>query len=167
MALSATTNGQGSNSAAVRQFNERVVLAALRRLGEASKADLARQVNLTQNTAGQIVRDLEKQNLIRAVGKRTGARGQPATLLGLDSRGAYGIGVKLGRRTLDGLLVDFAGRVVEARRQERDLPPPEEALRLVRDHVSALRRALARRSACVTCAAVLMLLRPKRAPKKG
>ena len=33
MALSATTNGQGSNSAAVRQFNERVVLAALRRLG--------------------------------------------------------------------------------------------------------------------------------------
>lgn len=140
--MGATTNGQGSNSAAVRQFNERVVLAALRRLGEASKADLARHVRLTQNTAGQIVRGLERQHLVRPSGKRAGLRGQPATLLSLDPGGAYGIGVKLGRRTLDGLLVDFAGRVLEARRQERDLPPPEEALRLVRDHVAALRRAV-------------------------
>ncbi len=140
--MGATTNGQGSNSAAIRHFNERVVLAALRRLGEASKADLARHVNLTQNTAGQIVRDLENQNLVRASGKRAGLRGQPATLLRLDPGGAYGIGVKLGRRTLDGLLVDFAGRVLKVRRQEGDLPPPEEALRLVRDHVAALRRAV-------------------------
>lgn len=140
--MSATVNGQGSNSAAVRSFNERMVLSALRRLGEASKADLARHVNLTQNTAGQIVRDLERQSLVRESGKRAGLRGQPATLLRLDPGGAYGIGVKLGRRTLDGLLVDFDGRVLKARRQERDLPPPEEALRLVRDHVSALRRAV-------------------------
>jgi predicted NBD/HSP70 family sugar kinase len=142
--LGSAVNGQGSNSAAVRLFNERVVLHALRRLGEASKADLARQVNLTANTAGQIVRDLERQKLVRASGKRAGLRGQPATLLRLDPGGAYGIGVKLGRRTLDSLLVDFAGRVLKARRQERDLPPPETALRLVRDEVAALRRAVPR-----------------------
>lgn len=142
--MSNALGGQGSNSAVVRQFNERVILSALRRLGEASKADLARQVNLTPNTAGQIVRDLERQKLIRPSGRRTGLRGQPATLLRLDPGGAYGIGVKLGRRTLDGLLVDFAGRVLRARRQERDLPRPETALRLVRDEVAALRRALPR-----------------------
>jgi predicted NBD/HSP70 family sugar kinase len=142
--LGATANGQGSNSAAIRLFNERVVLAALRRLGEASKADLARHVNLTQNTAGQIVRGLERQHLVRPSGKRTGGRGQPATLLRLDSRGAYGIGVKLGRRTLDGILVDFDGQVLETSRQERDLPPPEEAIRLVREQVAALRRAVPR-----------------------
>jgi predicted NBD/HSP70 family sugar kinase len=121
-----------------------MVLSALRRLGEASKADLARQVNLTPNTAGQIVRDLERQKLVRTTGKRVGLRGQPATLLRLDPDGAFGIGVKLGRRTLDSVLVDFAGRVLKARHQERDLPPPEVALRLVREEVAALRQAVPR-----------------------
>src|SRR5687767_13647570 len=105
--------GQGSNSAQVRQFNERVILTLLRRLGEASKADLARHANLTNNTAGQIVRELELQQLVRSEGKRIGARGQPATLLRLDPEGAYSIGIKIGRRSLDALLVDFSGRVIE------------------------------------------------------
>lgn len=142
--MSNAFGGQGGNSAVVRHFNERVILSALRRLGEASKADLARQVNLTANTAGQIVRDLERQKLVRASGKRTGLRGQPATLLRLDPSGAYGIGVKLGRRTLEGVLVDFAGRVLKARHQEHDLPAPEKAVRLVRDEVAALRRTVPR-----------------------
>jgi predicted NBD/HSP70 family sugar kinase len=139
---SVTATGQGSNSAVVRQFNERVILTALRRLGEASKADLARHVNLTQNAAGQIVRDLEHQRLVRTTGKRTGQRGQPATLLQLDPEGAYAIGVKLGRRTIDGLLVDFRGGVLKARRHEQPLPLPEEALRIVRDDIAALRKSL-------------------------
>lgn len=140
--MSVTLNGQGSNSAVVRQFNERIVLAALRRLGEASKADLARHVNLTQNAAGQIVRELEQQSLIRTSGKRTGLRGQPATLLRLDPRGAYSIGVKLGRRWVDSLLIDFSGAVLKARRHERAFPMPEEALRIVREDVAVLRRAV-------------------------
>ena len=60
--------GQGSNSVQVRQYNERVILTLLRRLGEASKADLARHAKLTNNTAGQIVRDLEEQHLVRTGG---------------------------------------------------------------------------------------------------
>ena len=64
-------NGQGSNSANIRQFNERVILHALRRLGQASKADLSRHVNLTNNTAGVIVKDLEERKLIRGEGKRS------------------------------------------------------------------------------------------------
>src|SRR5215203_2347192 len=92
------SSGQGSNSVQVRQYNERVILTLLRRLGEASKADLARHARLTNNTAGQIVRDLEEQHLVRTDGKRTGARGQPATILRLDPDGAYSIGFKLGRR---------------------------------------------------------------------
>lgn len=134
--------GQGGNSAVVRQFNERVILTALRRLGEASKAELARQASLTQNTAGQIVRELERQRLVRTVGKRAGGRGQPATLLRLNADGAYAIGVQLGRRAVDALLIDFGGRVLEARRVERTFPPPEEALALALAEIEALRRAI-------------------------
>lgn len=134
--------GQGSNSAQVRQFNERVILTLLRRLGEASKADLARHAHLTSNTAGQIVRELEEQRLVRSEGKRTGARGQPATLLRLDPEGAHAIGVKIGRRSLDALLVDFSGRVLDRRRVERPFPLPDEAVAFVRESVEGLRQAL-------------------------
>jgi predicted NBD/HSP70 family sugar kinase len=140
--LISTFHGQGTNSVVVRQFNERVILNELRRLGEASKADLARRVNLTQNAAGQIVRELERQKLIKTTGKRRGQRGQPATMLCLDPQGAYSIGVKVGRRSLDCVVVDFGGNVLKARHHDRAFPPPEEALNLIRQDIVALRRAI-------------------------
>ncbi len=134
--------GQGSNSAVLRAFNQRVILTALRRLGEASKAELARQVNLTQNAAGQIVKGLESRNLVRMTGKRSGLRGQPATLLQLDPGGAYSIGVKLGRRSIDSLLVDFSGAVLKTRRTERPLAMPAQVLGVVRNDIAMLRRMI-------------------------
>ena len=136
------TIGQGSNSINLRLFNERVILTALRRLGQASKADLARYAKLTNNTAGVIVRELEAQRLVRTEGKRSGQRGQPATLLSLNSDGAHAIGVKVGRRSLDTLLVDFCGGVLEQRRHERAFPLPEEAMALLLDDIAALRQAV-------------------------
>lgn len=122
-----------------------MVLTALRRLGEGSKAELARLVNLTQNATGQIVRELEQQGLVCTVGKRVGQRGQPATLLRLNPQGAYAIGVKLGRRWLDSMLVDFTGRVIKSRRHEAPFPLPEQALAIMRADIAALRRLLAPR----------------------
>ena len=46
--------------------------------------------------------------------------------------------MKLGRRSVDALLVDFSGTVVAQRRQERAFPLPEEALELVLGEVEAL-----------------------------
>ncbi|MFD1625996.1 ROK family transcriptional regulator [Azospirillum griseum] len=137
-----TGNGQGSNSVNLRLFNERVILNALRRMGQASKADLSRSVNLTSNTAGVIVKELEERGLIRSEGKRSGARGQPATLLSLNPEGAYSIGVKVGRRSVDTLLVDFRGHVVERRHHERDFPMPEESLALALGDIAEMRAML-------------------------
>ena len=75
-------------------------------------------LNLTNNAAGVIVKELETRNLVRVEGKRSGQRGQPATLIALNPDGAYSIGVKLGRRSVEALLVDFCGRIMERRRQE-------------------------------------------------
>jgi predicted NBD/HSP70 family sugar kinase len=134
--------GQGSNSANLRQFHERVILTALRRLGQASKADLARHARLTDNTVGVIIRELQQRQLVRVEGRRSGGRGQPATLLSIDGDGAHAIGVKIGRRSLDGVLVNFRGQVLRHRRIEQAFPPPEEALELAVDLVSDLRRVV-------------------------
>ncbi len=133
---------QGGNSTAVRQFNERRLLTVLRRLGEASKADLARHLTLTQNTVGQIVHTLEHQGLIASTGRRMGRRGQPATLLHLDPGGAYSLGIKLGRRSIDVLLVNFVGGVLKSRRYECLFPAPDEARALALQGANAIRRAL-------------------------
>ncbi len=103
--------GQGANSVHLRQFNERVLLAALRRRGPLSKAELARLAGLTQNATGMIVRQLEAAGLVRPVGKRYGGRGQPATLLELDPEGAYAMGVRVDRDLTETVLVDLSGQI--------------------------------------------------------
>ena len=138
--------GQGSNSAVVRQYNERVILATLRRLGEASKADLARHAKLTQNTTGLIVRDLIASGLVREMGRREGARGQPATLLSLDPHGVCSIGLKLGRRSLCAVLVDFGGEVLHVLDHERALPGPDEALAETAAALVEMRAAVPKRA---------------------
>ena len=49
------TSGKGSNSVQVRHYNERVVLDAIRRLGQASKADVARHAHLTPPAVADII----------------------------------------------------------------------------------------------------------------
>ena len=140
--VGSSATGQGSNSANVRLFNERVILHALRRLGQASRADLSRHVNLTNNTAGVIVKDLEERNLIRVEGKRSYGRGQPATLLSLDPKGAYAVGVRFGRRLIDTLLVDFSGHVLGRRHHDLDFAMPDEAIALALEDIADLRQVL-------------------------
>ncbi|WP_210215656.1 ROK family transcriptional regulator [Mongoliimonas terrestris] len=139
MPVRITRTGQGSNSAQLRHFNERIVLQALRRLGEASKADLARAAGLTNNAVGGIIRDLEAQGLVRDVGKkREGQRGQPATMLTLDPTGAFAIGVRLDRVGIEVVRVDFGGRILAHRGHDRVLPAPDEVLELVLDDIESL-----------------------------
>jgi predicted NBD/HSP70 family sugar kinase len=140
---SRATGGQGSKSALVGDFNERVVLTTLRRFGPASKADLARLVGLTSNTAGVIVRKLEGSGLIRTLGKRYGGRGQPATMLELDPDGAFSIGLRVDRDGLETVLVDLGGTLLE-RRVLQGLPAPGAAVRQVASDVAYYKSMIGR-----------------------
>lgn len=131
--------GRGSNSVHLRRYNERLVLQMLRRAGEASRADIARSAALTNAAVGAIIHDLEAAGLIETLGKRNdGNRGQPATLLRLDPRGAYGIGVRLDRTNIETALVDFTGQVLARRTRDMILPAPEEAIDIVAGDIRAL-----------------------------
>jgi predicted NBD/HSP70 family sugar kinase len=141
--LSKDPFGKGSNSTFLRAYNERVILRILRRMGTASKADLARNAYLTDNTAGQIVKSLSAEGLIRAGPKlREGKRGQPATQLSLDPSGAYSIGLKFGRRAVEGTLVDFAGETLQFERTERAFPLPDEAMSIALDGILSMKRSI-------------------------
>lgn len=104
---------RGSNQVGMRQFNERVVLQTLRAHGSCPKADLARLTGLTAQTIGLITARLDEEQLLRREAPVRGRVGQPSVPLGLNPDGAFAVGIKIGRRSADWLLVDFTGRVRE------------------------------------------------------
>lgn len=112
----------------MRQFNERVVLQTLRTHGSCPKAELARLTGLTAQTIGLITARLDEDDLLIREAPVRGRVGQPSVPIGLNPDGAFSIGIKVGRRSTDWLLVDFTGRVRE--RLVMDYPFPDSALLL-------------------------------------
>lgn len=121
------------------RYNERRVLQAIRRIGEASKADLARVTNLTNTAVGTIVSSLHRQQLLQVTGKRhEGQRGQPATLYRLEPTGAYSIGVRVDRTWMQTILIDFDGTVLSRLSHETLLPRPERAMDVILKDVNTM-----------------------------
>ena len=137
--------GRGSNSANVRRYNERLLLQALRRTQPASKADLARHANLTGTAVGSIIASLDGAGLIEFTGRREGQRGQPASLIQLAPRGAFGIGVRLDRTSIETVLVNFAGEALARHSHDMVLPHPSKVLEIVERDVRDLLQRLSAR----------------------
>lgn len=104
--------GRGSNSNGVRRYNERLVLSTIRRLGGASKADLAKITGLSPQGAVRIVEDLEADGLLVVGGRRTGGMGQPSTIYKINGDNGFTIGVEIGRDHLTCVLLNFNGVVL-------------------------------------------------------
>src|SRR5579862_115904 len=103
---------QGSNSVQVRHYNERVVLDTIRKLGEASKAEISRSAHLTPPAVAGIVDGLVDAGYIEIKSKRLGHVGSPSIMYGLAAQGAYSIGTHVGRRSLDCILINFTGQTL-------------------------------------------------------
>lgn len=140
---------RGSNHVGMRQFNERVVLQAIRLNGSLPKADLARLTGLTAQTIGLITTRLVEDGLILKQDRVRGRIGQPSVPLSLNPDGAFAIGIKIGRRSADWLMVDFCGQVRQ--RQSLDyafpdahslLPDINQRLQAMGDQLGALKDRL-------------------------
>lgn len=129
---------RGSNQEGVRQFNERVVLQALRAHGALAKAELARLTGLTAQTIGLITARLDEDDLLIRGSPVRGKVGQPSVPIGLNPDGAFAIGIKIGRRSADWLLVDFTGRVRKRISVAYDFPDAPTLLPIIQAHLDEL-----------------------------
>jgi len=134
--------GKGSNSVQLRHYNERVVLDAVRRFGEASKAEIARYAHLTPPAVAGIVDALVEAGYLSENGKRFGGKGQPSAMYALANSGAYSIGFHIGRRSMDAILIDFAGQSCGFETHDYDHPDPESVKRLAKNAVSRFKKQL-------------------------
>lgn len=134
---------RGSNHVGMRQFNERVVLQAIRLHGSLAKAEIARLTHLTAQTVQVIIARLEADGLVRRLDPVRGKVGQPSIPMALDPDGAFSIGIKIGRRSMDMLLVDFTGHTRERVTLGYDFPEPEALFAEIEARLKRLRKALA------------------------
>ena len=133
---------RGSNHVGMRQFNERVVLQAIRLNGCLPKADLARLTGLTAQTIGLITTRLEDDGLVIKQSPVRGRIGQPSIPLALNPDGAFSMGIKIGRRNAEWMLVDFTGQVRERRRLNYAFPDISTLLPTVAEHMQTLHHSL-------------------------
>ncbi|MFT4030376.1 MAG: ROK family transcriptional regulator [Protaetiibacter sp.] len=98
------SEGSGSQSA-LRRANERSVLDALRVLGPASQAAIARRTGLSRSAVNAIVRSLADAG---AVEVHAGASARETEVVLAGARGAM-IAIDLGHQRLHGSVVDFEG----------------------------------------------------------
>ena len=133
---------RGSSQGGLAQYNERVVLQAVRLHGPVPGAEIARLTHLTAQTVSLITKRLIDEGLLIKGAPVRGKVGQPSVPLMLNPEGAFSIGVKVGRRSLDVLLVDFTGQVRERQTQSYLYPEPAAVLDAIAHSTRLFTRSL-------------------------
>lgn len=119
---------RGSNQSGMRVYNERLVLSLIRRSGAMAKAELARRTGLTAQTVSVIMRSLEADGLLEKGEPVRGKVGQPSVPMNLARDGAFFLGLKIGRRSLELVLTDFFGRATDRVRATHAYPTPDRVV---------------------------------------
>ena len=101
----------GLNQVSVRSYNERLVLSLLLQHQGMSRMELGQMTGLSAQTVSVIVRSLEQEGLIVQGEAQRGRMGPPTIPLSLNPEGAYSVGISIGYRKAEVVLIDFIGQV--------------------------------------------------------
>jgi predicted NBD/HSP70 family sugar kinase len=138
LAILMVQRSPGSNIVGVGAYNERLVLSLIRNAGELSKAELTQATSLSAQTLTAVVGRLEANGLVSRKAPRRGGLGQPSVPYALNPDGAYTLGLKVGRRSFELILMNFIGGVVMSFRKTYDYPTPARLVQFFKSSLAAL-----------------------------
>ncbi len=133
---------RGTNQSGVRLYNERLILSLIRRAGQLPKSEIARVTGLSAQTATGIVKRLEADGLLLPMEPQRGRVGQPTVPFALNPDGAFSLGLKIGRRSCELVLVDFIGTVRQRWHRAWTYPTPEQLISFTQSHIHQLASSL-------------------------
>jgi predicted NBD/HSP70 family sugar kinase len=133
---------RGTNQSGMRDHNERLVLSLVRQHGSLAKSDIARMTGLSAQTVSVIMRELEDEGLLLRQAPQRGKIGQPSIPMALNPDGAYFIGLKIGRRSAEVVLIDFLGKVRASEQLSYRYPTPRETVEFAAAGMDKLRSSL-------------------------
>ncbi|AXG77901.1 ROK family transcriptional regulator [Streptomyces paludis] len=132
----------GTNLPRVGDYNQAVVLDAIRTRGPVSRVELAPLTGLTAQTVSNVVRRLLDAGLVSESGHAPSSGGKRRTLLSPRADGAYAVGIHLDPESAVVVVVDLVGEVLTGRRVR--LTDPRDPQSVVEQSVRAARRLTAR-----------------------
>lgn len=106
-----TLSLSGTNLERAGDYNQRIVLQAIRLTEETTRSDLARVTGLTPPTIVNITKRLIDMGLVKPAGRLQGKRGQPAMRIVIDPDGAFSIGLNIDRDHITLVTLDLAGKI--------------------------------------------------------
>lgn len=133
---------RGTNQSGMRDYNERLVLSLVRQHEALAKSDIARMTGLSAQTVSVIMRALERDGLLLRGEPVRGKIGQPSVPMSLAADGAFFLGLKIGRRSADLVLVDFLGQVRSTHRRVYRYPTPDAVVGFVTEALPGLMQLL-------------------------
>jgi len=126
----------------VRLYNERLALSLIRRHGSLPKAEIARLTGLSAQTVSIIIKELEADGLVLKEKPKRGRIGQPPVPISLNPDGAFSLGLKIGRRSADLMLLDLVGGIRGTMHHAYRYPTPAQTIRLFADGFDSVTRRL-------------------------
>jgi N-acetylglucosamine repressor len=147
----ARPNPQRASRSLLRDFNVSLLIELVRRAGSISRAELARQSQLSAPTVSAIVDSLMQRGIVVETTTAPSSGGRPPVLLSVDPKAGYVVGIKLRGDGVTTVVCDLDAQIVSS--NERYVPlvgDPMAALDAIEEET---RRAL--RDAAVPASKVL------------
>ncbi|WEK03143.1 MAG: ROK family transcriptional regulator [Candidatus Devosia phytovorans] len=136
---------RGFAQSGVRVANERAVLTLVAVNPGSSNADLARLSGLGPQTTSRILAELESRDLVMRGEPLRGRRGQPATPLFINPDGACVIGVEIGWRSLEVMLLSMTGQTLASISRSHDLLDADTIFADIAAEIATIRAGLTQR----------------------
>lgn len=132
----------GTNLPRVRDYNQGVILEAIRAEEGISRVELALKTGLTKQTVSVIVKRLLDQKLIQEDGVRVSSGGKRATKLRVESRAYYAIGVLFEGDYFNLVAMALDGQIIaESQHTTSAEPEPRQVIRQVANSIKELIRS--------------------------
>ncbi|UOQ87480.1 ROK family transcriptional regulator [Gracilibacillus salinarum] len=101
----------------MKSLNKSIILNKIRTSGSISRAQIAKETQLTPPTVGTIVKELLEQGLIKESQLGASQGGRKPTMLVLNTTGFYIIGIDVGPEDIQFVISDLSGDIIDGQEQ--------------------------------------------------
>ncbi|SEO17848.1 ROK family protein (putative glucokinase) [Amphibacillus marinus] len=106
----------------MKSLNKSIILTKILNEGPISRAQIAKDTQLTPPTVGSLVKELIDQRIVKESTQGTSKGGRKPTMLVIDQQAYYMIGIDAGPSQIDLILTDLSGKIIANAQHQLLLP---------------------------------------------
>jgi N-acetylglucosamine repressor len=123
----------------MKSVNKSIILNKIRTAEPISRAQIAKETSLTPPTVSSIVKELLEEGLVRESQLGESSGGRKPTMLHINSGAFYVIGVDAGPETVECVLTDLTGEILQRTKQKLNKPLSSEIfISILKDNIRAI-----------------------------